>query len=325
MSIAKKKVYRGKLQYLPVDSSADDDRLSASVTSQPQVNENDNQHIEENSEVPVASSEMDIGNITIQITTEGSQEAISSQPEEDSRTRDDGAGDSGLADIADQQIVSNGDGKGEESVPIEIDSPKMLNQPGDSHLYASSYTHAVSDSRISPSLPLLQTTTEGSSRAQNGDQTADSEAPPKSRTVEGPKIPLLPKSLTDPVPSNWVTVDGEFVIIAPVMIPHMANGFLVDPNFSIGMGKFRIFYVTSDMGRLQLLSMLSGADTAKHMEMAHVQLVDAKAYRIEPITTPGMMTLDGEVVPYGPMQAQVHKHLGRVMCRKRKRTNGQTE
>ena len=300
-------MYRGKLQYLPVTDGDRPTSASASATLQPQAQI---QHTEKNSEAAAASSEMEIGNITIQIMAEGSQEVTPSQAEKDPRHRDNSADDSSSAEIQVEQISSC---KGERSVPIEIDSPKMLKQPGDDHLYASSYTRAISDSRISPT---LQTAAEGPSGG------TDSEAP---RAVEGPKTLLLPKSLTDPVPSNWVTVEGEFLIIAPVMIPHMGNGYFADPNFSIGTGKFRILYVTSDMGRRQMLSMLAGLDTAKHLEMDHVQLVDAKAYRIEPITTPGLMTLDGEVVPYGPMQAQVHKHLGRVMCRKHKRTNGQTE
>lgn len=326
ISIIKKKTYRGRLHYLPVDASASDDRAASEIgpASPPTLG---TRATKENSEAVATATEMESRHITIQVTAEGRQEAASSHPEEDSRTGVEGVEDSSAAGtMDDQQVASNGSRERELTLPIEIDSTETLKQPDGSspsaHLYASSYTHAVSDSRISPALPSLQTTT---SEARNGEQVADSESPSKSRTfVQGPKTPLLPKSVTDPVPGDWVTLDAEFLIASAVMIPHMGNGFIADPNFSIGTGRFRILYVCSDMGRFELLSLLSGADSGNHLEMDKVKLVDARAYRIEPITAPGMLTLDGEVVPYGPMQGQVHKHLARVMCRKRRSTHSQT-
>ena len=52
--------------------------------------------------------------------------------------------------------------------------------------------------------------------------------------------------------------------------------------------------------------------------MQGVGFVDCKVFRLVPVTPEGLLTVDGEEVHYGPMQAEVHAHLGRVMCRRRR-------
>ena len=131
----------------------------------------------------------------------------------------------------------------------------------------------------------------------------------------GPDTHLLPELEQSP-PETWKTVEGEFLSITPIMISHLSRSFLGDPKMSIGTGKIRILYI-QNLSRLGMLGMLTGGEQAKHLEMNEVKVVDVKAYRLEPFTERGLMTVDGEVVKYGPIQAQVHQHLARVFCRKR--------
>ena len=101
------------------------------------------------------------------------------------------------------------------------------------------------------------------------------------------------------------------------MIPHMAHNFFGDPEISIGEGKIRIVICDGNIKRLGMLGMLTKADTGGHMEIDGVLRRDVKAFRLEPFTSPGMLTIDGEEVYYGPIQCQIHPSLARVMCRKR--------
>lgn len=137
----------------------------------------------------------------------------------------------------------------------------------------------------------------------------------RSYTSSGPRPDLLPE-ITEDVPDNWKTIEGDFLTVSPIMIPHLSSNFFGDPNMSIGTGKIRIMYVRR-MSRFGLLSMLTKAEKGTHLDRPEVEMIDVKAFRLEPLTEEGIMTVDGEVVKYGKMQAQVHQHLARVFCCKR--------
>ena len=137
----------------------------------------------------------------------------------------------------------------------------------------------------------------------------------RSYASSGPCPDLLPE-ITEDVPDNWKTIEGDFLTVSPLMIPHLSSNFFGDPRMSIGTGKIRIMYVRR-MSRLGLLSMLTKAEKGTHLDRQEVEVIDVKAFRLVPQTEGGILTVDGEIVKYGPMQAQVHQHLARVFCCKR--------
>ena len=132
----------------------------------------------------------------------------------------------------------------------------------------------------------------------------------------GPRADLLPP-LSEPVPDNWETLERDFMSISLLMIPHMARNVFGDPEVSIGAGKIRLVICGEQITRLGMFGLLTKADTGQHVEMDGVLRKDVTAFRLEPYTTPGMLTIDGETVHYGPIQVQVHHALARIMCRKR--------
>ena len=133
----------------------------------------------------------------------------------------------------------------------------------------------------------------------------------------GPKADLLPP-LSEPVPDNWKVLDKEFMAVSILMIPYMAHNFIGDPDVSIGMGKIRVVICDAQITRLGMFDMLTKAKTGQHVEMEGVTRTDMRAFRLEPYTSPGLLTVDGEEVYYGPIQVQIHPALARVMCRKRR-------
>ena len=132
----------------------------------------------------------------------------------------------------------------------------------------------------------------------------------------GPKADLLPP-LSGPVPDNWETIEREFMTVTTLMIPHMAHNFYGDPEVSIGGGKIRLVVCDGQITRLGMFGLLTKASTGQHVEMEGVLRKDTRAFRLEPLTAPGLLTIDGEEVYYGPLQCQIHPGLARVMCRKR--------
>ena len=132
----------------------------------------------------------------------------------------------------------------------------------------------------------------------------------------GPKADLL-VPLSEPIPSSWEVEEGEFIAVMILMMSHMARNSFGDPLLSIGTGKFSIVVVEGHLGRLSLLNIVTKTDSGAHLDLDGVVRKEAIAFRLEPYTAPGMLTVDGEAVHYGPIQCQIHPALGRLMCRKR--------
>ena len=143
----------------------------------------------------------------------------------------------------------------------------------------------------------------------------DAETLKTPRTSSGPVPSLLPE-LTQPVPGSWKTIEGEFVAVNTLMISHISSNFIGDPKMTIGTGRIRLQYIRS-MSRLGLLRVMSEAEEGHHLGRNGVSSIDVKAFRLEPLTEGGIMTVDGEVVKYGPLQTQIHRHMARVFCRRR--------
>ena len=79
--------------------------------------------------------------------------------------------------------------------------------------------------------------------------------------------------------------------------------------------------IDGQISRLGIFSIQTKANTGDHLEMNGVLRKDVMAFRFEPHTAPvmpGMLTIDGEEVYYGPLQCQIYPTLARVMCRKRR-------
>jgi sphingosine kinase len=127
-------------------------------------------------------------------------------------------------------------------------------------------------------------------------------------------VPLDQKTL----PDSWVTNDNNFLSIMPCTIPYMSSDFFCDRELVMGSGFIRIMWVDGNITRKRVFNMMTSAESGRHTEMGEVYKIDVKAFRLEPEPTTGIMTIDGEVVPYGIMQAQVHPQMARIMSRRRK-------
>lgn len=286
-AIVKKRVYQGRLHYLPYDENLADHPTSdeaEELTHQPSQNGSNHHQAERDmADSGAVGSEVNGADIS---QTELGHTAVG--------------------------------GERRQTSPINIDTLQPLRN-ADSSLYPHSYEQAVSESsRISPNLLLAATNGSGcETQGNRKGQDRGKEAAPAKSEPAGPQTDLLP-ALSEPVPGNWKTVEGDFNSVNIVMTSHVANGIRGHPDMTIGTGKFSVNYATGNMSRMGMLSMLTNADTGGQVNLENFYSVNAKAFRIEPITTPGLVTVDGEVVPFGPIQSQVHAHLGRVMCRKRR-------
>ncbi|XP_038156663.1 sphingosine kinase 1 [Cyprinodon tularosa] len=140
--------------------------------------------------------------------------------------------------------------------------------------------------------------------------------PHRNNKTASPVDSLLP-SLDQPVPDNWTVVNEEdFVLVLAIYQSHLAEDLWTVPGAMADDGLIHLFYVTAGISRPALLRLFLAMEKGSHLACGCPYLVYEKvrALRLEPISQQGMITVDGEVVEYGPIQAQVHPGMAKLIC-----------
>ncbi len=267
--IAKKRVYLGRLSYLPVDEDE-------STIQSPNPGSESNHNISSNQELSEfvdGSEHSDEDRNAIAVDTTTLVEPVSSTPESASNQVTSEMFLDPAAELAYNPATS-------ESLPVPT----------------AGFASAISSESVPPSVP--------------GEAIV-------SKCLYGPKADLL-SPLSSPVPSNWKITEQKLYTIIALSTPHMNSDSFGDRNLSIGCHKFSIVTIDTSISRMNLLLLFKRTEDSTHLDMDGCNVIRAKAFRLEPETPGGLMTVDGELVPYGPIQTQLHPDLARVMCRKRK-------
>ncbi|XP_067881464.1 sphingosine kinase 2-like [Heterodontus francisci] len=149
--------------------------------------------------------------------------------------------------------------------------------------------------------------------APGGDPPAPAALPPDD---------LLPP-LDEPVPPHWQTVEGDFVLVLAIYQTHLGADLMAAPFARFADGALHLCYVTAGVSRAALLRLFLAMERGTHFDLRcpHLHCVPALAFRMEPLTPRGIITVDGERVEYGPVQAQVHGGLARLITGVHAHTN----
>ncbi|XP_053494836.1 sphingosine kinase 1 [Ictalurus furcatus] len=121
----------------------------------------------------------------------------------------------------------------------------------------------------------------------------------------------------DPVPRDWtIEKEQDFVLVLATCHSHLSEELMVTPDAQPDDGCLHLLYVTAGISRPALLRLFLAMEKGTHLtcECPHLMYRRVRALRLEPITKPGVITVDGEQVEYGPIQAQVHKGYARIIC-----------
>nr|XP_020484421.2 sphingosine kinase 2-like [Labrus bergylta] len=135
------------------------------------------------------------------------------------------------------------------------------------------------------------------------------------KAPRGPPDSLLPP-LDQQLPGDWVLVQEEdFVLMLAMYHSHLAEDLLAAPGAAPDDGVIHLFYVRAGISRAALLKLFLAMEKGEHLGTIcqHLVYVKVRALRLEPFSPKGIITLDGEVVEYGPLQAEVHRGLARLI------------
>ncbi|XP_068180867.1 sphingosine kinase 2 isoform X2 [Antennarius striatus] len=130
-----------------------------------------------------------------------------------------------------------------------------------------------------------------------------------------PKDDLLPP-LDQPLPTrDWVTIEGDFVLVLALYQTHLGADLHAAPQAKFDDGLIHLTFVRAGISRATLLRLFFAMERGTHHSVTSpfVSHVTCRAFRLQPLSTRGTLTVDGELVPYGPLQAQVHPSMARLI------------
>ena len=123
--------------------------------------------------------------------------------------------------------------------------------------------------------------------------------------------------LDEPVPSGWVTIEDNFVLLLAMYQTHLNSELIPAPDCEFNDGVIHLILVRASVTRGRILRIMLAFEEGKEMNDDAAEIVRVKAFRLEPLTEHGILTVDGESVKYGPIQAHVLPSLARIMAMKK--------
>jgi len=103
---------------------------------------------------------------------------------------------------------------------------------------------------------------------------------------------------------GWTEIEGPFILMWSMQTSHSGATIYSGPGAKLADGVFTLA-VVQDMSRFELIDLLLGIDSGAHFQHPKVKVFKCTEYTLQPLTEKGIFSLDGEVVPYGPIEAKV--------------------
>ncbi|KAB0795758.1 hypothetical protein PPYR_09819 [Photinus pyralis] len=125
--------------------------------------------------------------------------------------------------------------------------------------------------------------------------------------------------ITAALPSNWKCLAGRFIMVHASYQTHIGTDLFVAPQSKLNDGLIWLLVIHASASRSQVVQFLLRLSSGSHINSNGwddiIKIFPVRAFRIEPEVNeaPGYMTVDGEVVEYGPIQAEIFPGLIKVM------------
>ncbi|XP_061386795.1 sphingosine kinase 2 [Musca vetustissima] len=127
------------------------------------------------------------------------------------------------------------------------------------------------------------------------------------------KIPAI----TEPLAGEWISEEGEYVMVHAAYTTHLASDCYFVPASKLNDGIIYLVIIRAGVSKSQMVQFLLNLSSGTHLAEAptsHMQVIPVTAFRIEPdLSEPGILTVDGERVPYGTLQAEIFPGLIKTM------------
>ncbi|XP_074647436.1 sphingosine kinase 1-like [Tubulanus polymorphus] len=120
--------------------------------------------------------------------------------------------------------------------------------------------------------------------------------------------------LGEKLPDNWVTIEDDFILVVASYQSHLAPDLCPCPKARFDDGMIYLSLMRSGISRTALLNILGSMDVS-HQQSSYIEDIPCYAFRIEPATDEGRMTVDGELVNTEAIQGQIlPKMMNLIAC-----------
>jgi len=161
--------------------------------------------------------------------------------------------------------------------------------------------------------PQLETDSHDPASLDHGHVGGDSVDSASLRTPDGSAWTDFPP-LSSAVPPDWVTREGDFVGVTAMYVSHMSDDMIGARSSTLDDGIIYLSMIRAPMSRLRLMRLYKAMQDGTTASYPGVERVRVNAFRLEPLgPQQGNLAVDGELVDYGPIQAQVLPSMARVM------------
>lgn len=126
------------------------------------------------------------------------------------------------------------------------------------------------------------------------------------------------KPIGERVPNEWLTMDENFILFIVVNLPLVGSDFVMEPEMGFDDGYTTIVMVREGITKIELVKFIMQCSQGVLLKNPYVEFIKARAFRLEPHDLiRGNLMIDGETVPYGPIQGEVLPQWARVFTRLR--------
>ncbi len=125
--------------------------------------------------------------------------------------------------------------------------------------------------------------------------------------------------LSEPVPSDWTVVEDDFHLVYAVNAPYIGATVKFAPNSTSDDGRMWLVVVRKGISKVDMARFATSMDAGKHIRLNFAEVHEVDAVRIEPLAKPskkqkkGHLTVDGELLPYEAVQAEVLPSFIRIV------------
>lgn len=194
---------------------------------------------------------------------------------------------------------------------VDINSESMR-WMGEARFTVSGISRVISKKLYRGRLSMLlakPTSTSIGDTATGGKSSSSTGSEAQEGAAELVKLPPLTESLDACVaedPSSWLVLEDDFVMVWVVQTSHASATMHTGPGVTLNDGIFTVTLVRGNCSRWKLLKIMIEMETGNHFQIPEVEVYQARAYRLEPLTAEGLYSLDGEAIEYGPVQCEMH-------------------
>jgi hypothetical protein len=127
-------------------------------------------------------------------------------------------------------------------------------------------------------------------------------------------IPHARHRIGNPLPAGWQSREAEMGFASFQNTPWLMPGMLVAPYAHLSDGCMDVCYASSSITRWQFLKLFTQLAEAAHVHNPKLEYLKVRSLTLEPLDNGGFLGVDGERIPFAPLQIHVIQNLVTVLC-----------